>query len=108
MVCPASLVAQWKLEVEKRVKKGNLSVWLHHGNKREERAKALAKYDMVITSYNILAREVERNGVCYDVRQQKFQLNYLLLPTFVHFFSRSNGNESFWTRHTSSGTTRVP
>lgn len=71
MVCPASLVAQWEQEVRKRVKKGILSVCLHHGNRREDRAKRLARFDIVITTYQILARELDRSGVCFNVSNEK-------------------------------------
>ncbi|XP_043683954.1 transcription termination factor 2 [Vespula pensylvanica] len=57
VVCPASLLSQWENEIKSKCKKGILSVEVYHGNNREKLAKRLAKYDVVITTYNILSRE---------------------------------------------------
>lgn len=39
IICPASLLNHWEHEVQKRVKRGKLSVELFHGSKRENKAK---------------------------------------------------------------------
>lgn len=39
VICPASLIDQWSGEVKRRVKRGYLDVEVHHGPKRESRAK---------------------------------------------------------------------
>lgn len=39
VVCPASLIGQWQMEVKKRVKRGLISVELYHGSNRERKAK---------------------------------------------------------------------
>ncbi|XP_053680813.1 transcription termination factor 2 [Anopheles nili] len=57
IVCPASLMRQWEGEVAARVKRNSLDVYVHHGTNRETKPRKLAKYDMVITTYNIVSRE---------------------------------------------------
>lgn len=58
VICPASLLKQWELEVERRCRRNSLTVHLHHGAKRETvRPKYLAGQDMVITTYNIVSRD---------------------------------------------------
>ncbi|KAK3908389.1 Transcription termination factor 2, partial [Frankliniella fusca] len=57
VVCPASLMNQWEREIVKRVKRHTLSVELYHGPKRETKPRRLAKYDVIITTYNLVSRE---------------------------------------------------
>ncbi|XP_022127021.2 transcription termination factor 2 isoform X1 [Pieris rapae] len=63
VVCPASLMQQWAGEVQKHCTSNALLVCLHHGAKRATQAPRLAQYDLVLTTYNILQRESEKNGV---------------------------------------------
>ncbi|XP_045442951.1 transcription termination factor 2 isoform X6 [Pipistrellus kuhlii] len=58
IICPASLVHHWKKEVEKRVSSNKLRVYLYHGPNRDQRAKVLSTYDIVITTYSLLAKEI--------------------------------------------------
>ncbi|XP_027957765.1 transcription termination factor 2 [Eumetopias jubatus] len=58
IVCPASLIHHWKNEVMKRVSNNTLRVYLYHGPSRDQRAKVLSTYDVVITTYNLLAKEI--------------------------------------------------
>ncbi|XP_039178377.1 transcription termination factor 2 isoform X2 [Crotalus tigris] len=58
IVCPASLIHHWKKEVEKYVKHGKLKVYLYHGPNRIRKASILSQYEIVITTYSILAKEI--------------------------------------------------
>ncbi|XP_019517015.1 PREDICTED: transcription termination factor 2 isoform X1 [Hipposideros armiger] len=58
IICPASLIHHWKKEVEKRVSSNKLTVYLYHGPNRDQRAKVLSTYDIVITTYSLLAKEI--------------------------------------------------
>ncbi|GMT04132.1 hypothetical protein PENTCL1PPCAC_26306, partial [Pristionchus entomophagus] len=60
VIAPASVIYQWEAEIEKRVKGSRLAVHVFHGpkNKREDRPKKLAKYDIIITTYNIITSEL--------------------------------------------------
>ncbi|KWU44780.1 hypothetical protein RHOSPDRAFT_17334 [Rhodotorula sp. JG-1b] len=55
IVCPVSLMTQWKDEIEKKAD-GRLRVLIHHGKGKAESRK-LQKYDVVITSYPTCAGE---------------------------------------------------
>ncbi|CAH0392936.1 unnamed protein product [Bemisia tabaci] len=57
VIAPASLLSQWEGEVKKRVKSNVLNVLIHHGAKREEKARRLARYDMVVTTYGTVTSE---------------------------------------------------
>merc|ERR1719186_1429768 len=59
IVCPASLLGQWDKEVDTKVKSGRLRVLVYHGNNRKCSARALARYDLVITTYGTVQSEVK-------------------------------------------------
>ncbi|KAJ6662260.1 hypothetical protein lerEdw1_012423 [Lerista edwardsae] len=58
IVCPASLIHHWKKEVERHVRSGKLKVCLYHGPGRNKNTTALSDYDIVVTTYSILAKEI--------------------------------------------------
>ncbi|XP_041929276.1 transcription termination factor 2-like isoform X2 [Alosa sapidissima] len=58
IICPASLVHHWKNEVERHIKSSRLSVYLYHGPNRQRNAKLLADYDVVVTTYNLVSKEI--------------------------------------------------
>ncbi|XP_063744388.1 transcription termination factor 2 isoform X2 [Eleginops maclovinus] len=57
IICPASLIHHWKMEIERHVKAGKLTVYLYHGPNRERSAKVLAGYDVVVTTYSLVSKE---------------------------------------------------
>ncbi|NXT82222.1 TTF2 factor, partial [Zapornia atra] len=58
IICPASLIHHWKKEIERRVGYGRLRVYLYHGPNRDKHAEVLAAYDVVVTTYSLLSKEV--------------------------------------------------
>jgi SNF2 family DNA or RNA helicase len=58
VVAPLALIRQWEQEINEKVAKSHrLSVCVHHGPNRTKRFQDLAKYDVVITTYQILVSE---------------------------------------------------
>jgi SNF2 family DNA or RNA helicase len=55
VVCPASLLENWRREVERFAP--HLKTFVHHGAKRVTDVKALTEFDIVITSYGTLVRD---------------------------------------------------
>ncbi|KAI8573536.1 hypothetical protein RHMOL_Rhmol01G0285000 [Rhododendron molle] len=73
IVCPMTLLGQWKAEIETHAQPGSLSVYIHYGQSRPKDAKILAQNDVVLTTYGVLASEfstenAEDNGGLYSVR----------------------------------------
>ncbi|XVF46843.1 hypothetical protein PTKIN_Ptkin03bG0060200 [Pterospermum kingtungense] len=73
IICPMTLLGQWKAEIETHVQPGSLSLYVHYGQSRPKDAKLLAQNDVVITTYGVLASEFsaensEDNGGLYSVR----------------------------------------
>lgn len=58
VVAPLALIRQWESEINTKVASSHsLKVLVHHGPSRTKRAADLKKYDVVITTYQILASE---------------------------------------------------
>jgi superfamily II DNA or RNA helicase len=55
VVCPASLVENWRREAARFA--SGLQVFVHHGSRRIGMSAGLAGWDLVITSYGTLARD---------------------------------------------------
>ncbi|XP_065868143.1 DNA repair protein RAD5A isoform X2 [Euphorbia lathyris] len=73
IICPMTLLGQWKAEIETHAQPGSLSVYVHYGQSRAKDAKFLAQSDVVITTYGVLASEFSaenavENGGIYTVR----------------------------------------
>ena len=58
VVAPLALIRQWESEISNRVESSHkLRVCVHHGPQRTKRFEDLRKYDVVITTYQILVSE---------------------------------------------------
>ncbi|KAI0395537.1 hypothetical protein F5Y17DRAFT_423365 [Xylariaceae sp. FL0594] len=58
VVAPLALIRQWEAELKDRVEESHrLKVVVHHGPQRTKRFEDLKKYDVVITTYQILVSE---------------------------------------------------
>ena len=57
VVCPSTLLGNWRLEAEKFVP--DLNVLVMHGSKRKEYFEVLHAADIIVTSYALLDRDVE-------------------------------------------------
>ncbi|XP_054238438.1 transcription termination factor 2 [Indicator indicator] len=58
IICPATLIHHWKKEIDRHVGCGKLSVYLYHGPNRDKHAKVLSGYDVVVTTYSLVCKEV--------------------------------------------------
>ncbi|KAF6150384.1 hypothetical protein GIB67_034083 [Kingdonia uniflora] len=73
IVCPMTLLGQWKAEIETHGRQGSLSIYVHYGQSRPKDAKLLAQSDVVLTTYGVLASEfstenAEASEGLYSVR----------------------------------------
>ncbi|XP_006349076.1 putative SWI/SNF-related matrix-associated actin-dependent regulator of chromatin subfamily A member 3-like 2 isoform X2 [Solanum tuberosum] len=57
IICPMTLLGQWKAEIEAHAQPGALSVYVYYGQTRSKDAKVLARSDVVLTTYGVLASE---------------------------------------------------
>ncbi|KAL8484399.1 hypothetical protein ACS0TY_026896 [Phlomoides rotata] len=73
IICPMTLIGQWKTEIETHAQPGILSIYVHYGQSRSKDAKVLAQSNVVLTTYGVLASEFstensEDNGGLFSVR----------------------------------------
>ncbi|KAK3342470.1 SNF2 family N-terminal domain-containing protein [Neurospora tetraspora] len=62
VVAPLALIRQWEAELKDRVMPDlNIKVCVHHGPKRSTTPSELTKYDVVITTYQILVSEHDKS-----------------------------------------------
>ncbi|XP_010234334.1 helicase-like transcription factor CHR28 isoform X2 [Brachypodium distachyon] len=67
VVCPASVLKQWANElVDKVSESAKLSVLVYHGGARTKDPSELAQYDVVVTTYTIVANEVPKQNADDD------------------------------------------
>lgn len=93
VICPASLVHQWQKEIERRVERGLFRVIVYHGANREANYLSLASADVIITTYNIISREV---GVPEEMKKNKHAQE---MPVSDEFASdESSLLRIFWNR----------
>ncbi|GJN01657.1 hypothetical protein PR202_ga18938 [Eleusine coracana subsp. coracana] len=63
VVCPASVLKQWASELSSKVtQSAKLSVLVYHGGSRTRDPTELVAYDVVVTTYAIVAREVPKGN----------------------------------------------
>ena len=70
VVSPSSLALNWKNEVEKFAPELKIKVISGNTNERKELIKNIENYDIIITSYNLLKRDIE----LYEQKDYKFRL----------------------------------
>ena len=62
LICPLSTVANWEEQIVTHVKTGTLDYYIYHGGNRITDVDELAKYDIVITTYNIVSSDTTRRA----------------------------------------------
>eukprot|EP00903_Cladosiphon_okamuranus_P014611 g13549.t1 len=68
VVCKVSLVGQW-VEEAKRLCGGQLSIYPYHGGNRKKCPEFLAKFDMVVTTYDVVRFDAMKNKGYPPLRQ---------------------------------------
>ncbi|KAI9718546.1 MAG: hypothetical protein M1812_003997 [Candelaria pacifica] len=62
LVSPLSTMANWEEQINTHIQPGTLNCYMYHGPNRCTDADELAKYDLVITTYNIVLSEFQKQG----------------------------------------------
>ncbi|XP_024376643.1 DNA repair protein RAD5A isoform X1 [Physcomitrium patens] len=66
IVCPMTLLGQWKSEFETHVAGDSLSVYAYYGTDRIRERKALLEHDIVLTTYGVVASESNQSNFMED------------------------------------------
>lgn len=75
VICPATLLGQWEGEFKNRVRSGYVHFTLHHGSKREIKARRLSRWDVVCTTYNIVSSEYKDRGALFQIKWKRIVLD---------------------------------
>ncbi|RKP13546.1 SNF2 family N-terminal domain-containing protein [Piptocephalis cylindrospora] len=97
IVAPLALVHQWVTELEEKTVKGTLRVCVHHGPKRGKSSEDLEGYDVVITTYNLVASEFPssiNNSTPSDVKESILRKSDSTGPLFRYKWGRVILDES--------------
>ena len=62
LICPVSTVANWEEQIKAHIEPGTLRYYIYHGSNRTQDVHELSKYDVVLTTYSIVASEFDRSG----------------------------------------------
>ncbi|KAI3711094.1 hypothetical protein L2E82_40932 [Cichorium intybus] len=77
VVCPASVLRQWAQELDEKVAdESKLEVLIYHGGNRTNDPYELAKYDVVLTTYSIVAKEVPSKSFDEDEDDDDDDMGY--------------------------------
>ncbi|KAJ1914322.1 hypothetical protein H4219_004842 [Mycoemilia scoparia] len=71
VICPLSIVGNWEQQIATHTKKNSLSVYVYHGPQRTSLAKYLCRYDVVITTYNVLQLEYSKEIAQLKIKDEK-------------------------------------
>ncbi|CAM9826592.1 unnamed protein product, partial [Ectocarpus sp. 6 AP-2014] len=71
VVCPLSLIGQWRGELESKTRKGAISVGFHYGAGRTRRVstRELCRKDVVLTTYGVLSSEMAKHEADATARE---------------------------------------
>lgn len=69
------MIKQWEAEIKSKVKRGALEIYLFHGQSREYKARKLAKYDVVLTTYQLIVTEEKNDGCLFQVKWRRIILD---------------------------------
>ncbi|TVU29896.1 hypothetical protein EJB05_21487 [Eragrostis curvula] len=72
IICPMTLLGQWKAEIEAHTKPGTVNIYVHYGQNRPKEASCIAQSDIVLTTYGVVSSEFStdgstENGALYSV-----------------------------------------
>ncbi|KAM3295519.1 hypothetical protein ACQJBY_038042 [Aegilops geniculata] len=72
VICPMTLLSQWKAEIEAHTKPNSLNTYVHYGQSRPKEASFIGQNDIVLTTYGVVASEFStessaENGGLYSV-----------------------------------------
>nr|CAB3446745.1 unnamed protein product [Digitaria exilis] len=62
IICPMTLISQWKAEIEAHTKPGAVNIYVHYGQNRPKEASLIGQSDIVLTTYGVVSSEFSIDG----------------------------------------------
>ncbi|OQV08898.1 Helicase conserved domain-containing protein [Cladophialophora immunda] len=73
IVCPTSTVKNWEDQIAQHIKPGTMDYHVYHGPNREKNPYKLLRYELIITTYGVVASEFSKTAVTLSpLRQLKW------------------------------------
>ena len=97
IVAPVALLSQWEREIEKKLKPGrqhSLSTFIYHGAKARPAWEKLKTFDVVLTTFGVVATELKRRQAIEVAKQQ----NPNWVPTSSKDVLSLLGDQCHWYR----------
>jgi hypothetical protein len=60
LICPLSTIGNWEEQMKAHLDENTLNTYVYHGSKRETDLNKLAEYDLIITTYQVIANEYQK------------------------------------------------
>ncbi|KIO29735.1 hypothetical protein M407DRAFT_226612 [Tulasnella calospora MUT 4182] len=57
IIAPLSVLSNWTTQIDDHITEGTLRTYVYHGDGRDAAAAAMARYDVVITTYEMVSRD---------------------------------------------------
>eukprot|EP00833_Pecoramyces_ruminatium_P000475 jgi/Orpsp1_1/1174507/evm.model.c7180000050359.1 len=95
IICPLSVVSNWDEQINTHIGEGILKVYIHHGTHRLKDPEKIANYDIVISTYNVLALEYnkEKNNENYCAPLHKIDWFRIILDE-AHYIKEAQTLQS--------------
>uniref|UniRef100_A0A1A9Z2L8 Transcription termination factor 2 n=1 Tax=Glossina pallidipes TaxID=7398 RepID=A0A1A9Z2L8_GLOPL len=75
VICPASLLQQWELEIKTKVSRNKLTTCVYYGQARDSKQTYLRTYDIIITTYATVTREQKVGGALFGIEWKRIILD---------------------------------
>lgn len=76
LISPLSTVANWEEQTKSHVKEGALKCYIYHGSNRNKDINMLSRFDLIITTYQIVSSEFSGRGSKKGEGSPLYQTNF--------------------------------
>src|SRR5689334_17857412 len=84
LICPLSVLSNWEEQIKAHLMPDSLSCYVYHGNSRTSDFRALAQYDLIITTYALVASDFTKSQRKGESVLQKINYFRIVLDGSFH------------------------
>ncbi|KAI0432734.1 SNF2 family N-terminal domain-containing protein [Xylaria sp. FL1042] len=66
VITPKSTIYGWEKQIQRHIREGQISLVIYHGQSRQQELQNSAHYDIVLTTYETLRSDWEKNGPLFN------------------------------------------
>lgn len=106
LVCPLSVLSNWEKQIEDHCAEGAISIYVYYGTNRNNTVDQLQEYDVVLTTYQTVAGELDQGEGAPKAKKRKnndralFDVPWKVIASPIRKYARAyrNSRESSLTR----------